>query len=546
MTAGVRGLEPPLSPPLPVLVARRAAADPGGRLIDCADGSPGYTNGAFHSEVLRFAAGLRRLGVQAGDRVAVMLDATPLAHVCWLGTAWLKAWEVPINTEFRGRSLEHALSDAGAVVLVTTNALAERIPAIRASLPALRQLVTVDEETPDVGVPAVTMAELLSGPELPTDDPPRERDAYAVIYTSGTTGPSKGVVMPWANLHSGAMQMFPGDTEEDGFRYDDGACYSPWPTYHSAGKVMLTYAVIRGLRLVMRPRFSVSGFWSDVRRFNCTHVHMLGFAPVLANVPEQPDDADNPLVRALVMPVPAEHEAIAKRFGLRLSTGWGMTEIGFPMAAADPDVPGSCGRINPMYEARVVDADDFELPVGEAGELIIRSHLPWLMMDSYLGRWEATARAWRNGWFHTGDMLRRDEDGNWFFVDRIADYLRTRGQNVSSLEVEAEVRAHPAVEDCACVAVASELATLDGRPRGALASDDDIKVVVVPVEGAGFEPAELIGFLAPRMPRYMVPRYVEIAAELPRTPTGKIRKAALRGRTEGAWDRVAAGIVLER
>ncbi|GAA4548807.1 AMP-binding protein [Pseudonocardia xishanensis] len=535
----VRGLDAPLAPPLPVLLARRAAADPDGRLIDCVDGSPGYTNAAFHRDALRFAAGLRGLGVGPGDRVAVMLDATPLAHVCWLGTAWLKAAEVPVNTEFRGRTLEHTLTDSGAVVLVTTNALAARIADL--TVPALRHLVTVDDELPSVGVPAVRLADLLSGHELATDDPPRERDPYAVIYTSGTTGPSKGVVMPWANLHSGAMQMFPDDDGE----YPDGACYAPWPTFHAAGKVMLTYAAIKGLRVVMRPRFSASEFWPDVRAHGCTHVHLLGFGPLLASAPEQPDDADNPLARVLLMPLPANHREFAHRFGVRVSTGWGMTEIGFPLAVADPEVAGTCGRLHPLYEARVVDPDDFELPPGEPGELIVRTHAPWLMMTGYLGRWEATATAWRNGWFHTGDVLRRDADGNFFFVDRVADYLRTKGQNVSSFEVEAEIRAHPAVQDCACVAVPSELAALDRLSVGV--SDDDIKVVVVPADGMALDPAELIAFLASRMPRFMVPRYVEIAAELPRTPTGKVRKAALRGDGPGAaWDRVAAGIVLDR
>jgi acyl-coenzyme A synthetase/AMP-(fatty) acid ligase len=149
------------------------------------------------------------------------------------------------------------------------------------------------------------------------------------------------------------------------------------------------------------------------------------------------------------MPLPAGYREFERRFGVRTSTGWGMTEIGFPMAVADPDVPGTCG------------------------ELIIRPHLPWLMLRSYLGRWEATARAWRNGWFHTGDGLRLDAAGNYFFVDRVADYLRTRGNNVSSLEVEAEVRTHPAVADCACIGVPAELE-----------GDDDIKLVVIRAEGS--------------------------------------------------------------
>jgi acyl-CoA synthetase (AMP-forming)/AMP-acid ligase II len=385
-------LPAPLAPPLPVLLAERAARDPGGVLIECVDGG-GYTNAAFHAAALRFARGLRELGIGPGDRVAVMLDATPLAHVCWIGTAWLRAWEVPVNTDFRGSSLQHALADSGAVVLVTTNALAMRADALREAFPQLRTVITTDAEPPATGIAALTLAEVMSHGELGTDDPPRELDPYAVIYTSGTTGPSKG----------------------------------------------------------------------------------------------------------------------------------------FPMAVADPDVPGTCGVLSPLYEARIVDEDDFELP---DGEVVIRSHLPWLMLRCYLGRWEATAKAWRNGWFHTGDALRRDAAGNYFFVDRVADYLRTRGNNVSSLEVEAEVRTHPAVADCACIGVPADLE-----------GDDDIKLVVTRAEGSALTAGDLYAYLEPRMPRYQLPRYIQFAAELPRTPTGKVRKGELRASGtagDSIWDRTGA------
>jgi len=229
------------------------------------------------------------------------------------------------------------------------------------------------------------------------------------------------------------------------------------------------------------------------------------------------------------MPLPAAYREFEARFGVRASTGWGMTEIGFPMATADPGAPGTCGVLSPLYEARIVDADDFELADGEVGELVIRSQLPWLMLRSYLGRPEATARAWRNGWFHTGDALRRDAAGNYFFVDRIADYLRTRGNNVSSLEVEAEVRLHPEVADCACIGVPGELE-----------GDDDIKLVVIRAADSVLGAADLYAYLAPRMPRYLLPRYIQFVTELPRTPTGKVRKSELRAAAAaaaGVWDR---------
>jgi crotonobetaine/carnitine-CoA ligase len=177
----------------------------------------------------------------------------------------------------------------------------------------------------------------------------------------------------------------------------------------------------------------------------------------------------------------------------------------------------------------LVDEDDYDVPDGEIGELVIRAHRPWLMLESYLDRWEATARAWRNGWFHTGDALRRDPAGNYYFVDRIADYVRTRGNNVSSLEVEAEVNAHPQVAATACIGVPSDLATLEVATPDARA-DQDIKVFVLREPGARLTAAELHAFLEPLMPPYMLPKHIEFVDELPKTPTGKIQKSQLRHR----------------
>jgi crotonobetaine/carnitine-CoA ligase len=170
--------------------------------------------------------------------------------------------------------------------------------------------------------------------------------------------------------------------------------------------------------------------------------------------------------------------------------------------------------------------------VGEVGEMIIRTDRPWGMNSGYHKNPEATARAWRNGWFHTGDAFRRDEEGYFYFVDRIKDAIRRRGENISSFEVELEVLAHPAVLEAAAVGVPSSY------------SEDEVLVVVAPREGASIDPAELVHFLIGRMPYFMVPRFVRIMASLPKTPTAKVKKHLLRdeGITADTFDREAAGI----
>jgi crotonobetaine/carnitine-CoA ligase len=212
-----------------------------------------------------------------------------------------------------------------------------------------------------------------------------------------------------------------------------------------------------------------------------------------------------------------------------------MTETAVPIRSApNPAALGTCGRPRAGVEARVVDAHDIEVPDGQVGELILRTSRPWELSPGYYRNPEATAAAWRNGWFHTGDAFRRDPDGNYYFVDRLKDSIRRRGENISSFEVEAEALGHPAVLEAAAIAVPSDV------------GEDDVLLVVALVEGRTLDPAELLRFLEPRMAHYMLPRYVRVIGAMPKTPTAKIEKHRLRadGLTSDTWDREAHGITV--
>jgi crotonobetaine/carnitine-CoA ligase len=209
-----------------------------------------------------------------------------------------------------------------------------------------------------------------------------------------------------------------------------------------------------------------------------------------------------------------------------------MTELSMPIIA-DWDIPNhrTCGRPRPGYEVRIVDENDIPVGVGEFGEFIVRSNTPWTVNIGYHGMPEQTAQAWRHGWFHTGDGGHRDEDGNYYFTDRIKDSIRRRGENISSLEVEAEVSAHPGVAECAAIGVPNEM------------GEEDVFVFIAPKAGLSLDAAELADFLVDRMTRYMVPRYIQFIDELPRTPTARVRKVELRKLVDlggTAWDRLAA------
>jgi crotonobetaine/carnitine-CoA ligase len=298
--------------------------------------------------------------------------------------------------------------------------------------------------------------------------------------------------------------------------------------FHASGKMSIyTMALVNG-RAVLRDRFSTSEYWQDVKDYRCTTGLLMGTtAAFLSGQPPSPADADTPLRHVHVGPLPTDPEAFAERFGIRISTVFNMTEISSPIWTAwDVKDPQSCGRVREGFQCRIVDGNDVEVPHGEIGELLVRSDDPWTLMAGYYKRPEATAAAWRNLWFHTGDLFRRDEQGNFYYLDRIKDSIRRRGENISSLEVEREVSDFDGVLECAVVGVPSEL------------GEEEVKVSLVSSDAAPVQPHELIDFLSERLPAFMVPRYVEILQELPKTPTEKVRKELLReSGIAGAWDR---------
>jgi crotonobetaine/carnitine-CoA ligase len=201
-----------------------------------------------------------------------------------------------------------------------------------------------------------------------------------------------------------------------------------------------------------------------------------------------------------------------------------MTEISNPICAPFGLArPGACGWLRDDFETRIVDEHDRDVARGQVGELVVRPRLPWSVSSGYFGDDDATVLGWRNLWIHTGDAFRTDDAGEYYFVDRLKDAIRRRGENISSFEVEQAVNSYPDVEECAVVGLRTE----DG--------DEEVHVVVVPRPGGALDPEELITFLSARLPSFMVPRFVTIAPELPKTPSGKVRKQALK--EEGLGDR---------
>jgi carnitine-CoA ligase len=509
--------------PLPIKIEQQANSNPDKIFVQEVNGVD-HTYEQFHAACRRWSDAFAAAGVKPGEYVASMLPIGMTSYCCWIGLSWLGAAEVPINTQFVSQTLLYPLQNCQVRVLVIDEQFVGRLASLVDALSYFETVVVVGSVEGALRLPwrVISVDEFLAGGTPAPYVIPRYHDPHAVIYTSGTTGPSKGVLQPWVNIQDQAHGTFPGQQLGD---YEDGAIYTCWPTFHSSGKFGMTIASEFDLRMVLRPGFSLSNFWSDIRTHRCTHATLLVVAGLILSQPELPDDLENPLEKVGMYPLFPGYRAFEKRFGVTVTAGYGGTETGSVASTSDPLSHRVNGKPREGYIVRIVNDDGEPLPVGQVGEIVIRHEHPWRLNSGYVGRPELTAQSWRDGWFRTGDAGQFDDQGNLYFVDRLNDYLRHRGHNVSSFEVEAEVLAHDGVEFCACIGVPSDLAV-----PGQTVPDDDIKVFVVRKAGSPLTAAGLYAFLEPQVPVFMLPRYVEFVDELPRTPTGKVRKVDLRER----------------
>jgi crotonobetaine/carnitine-CoA ligase len=517
---------------LPQLLAERVRAHPDRPFLQEA-GGPGLTYAQAYEQALRWAAVLRDLGVREGDRVATMIDNCADGPVIWTGAALVGAVDVSVSTAYRGTLLAHALNLSEAEVLYTDAAALDVVAAVLPELKSLRLVILRGHKGADVADLSVAVhwqSDLL-GSAVDPFEPGRlqaSHDIACVVFTSGTTGPSKGVLVPWGALATGATALNTVMTADDVFYLTSAA-------NHLIARIQVLTAAQVGASVVLKRAFRTQDFWADIDRYGCTYSTLVGaMAHFILGQPESPGDAGHSLCKVTISPVHPRLDDLMKRFGItHVNTAFGMTECPSPIRVDWNTIENttSCGRVPqgwPGWQVRLVDENDYEVPIGEVGELIVRTDSPWSLAAGYLGMPEQTAAAWRNGWFHTGDAFKQDADGRFYFVDRIKDSIRRRGENVSSFEVEMEVNAHPDIAESAAIAV----------PAGE--EGDEIKVFVVPVPGRTVDPEDLIEFLNPRMARYMIPRYVEVLESLPKTATLRVQKVKLRELGAGGqWDRLA-------
>lgn len=521
-------LHGPLGPTFDGMLALRAQTHPDHVFLRFADGDLTYAEALRQSQSV--AAGLSLAGVQCCDVVPVLLPNSREFALVWFALASLGANACLINTAFKGPTLAGALGRTGAHLMVVHRSFAAAVGAATESMHGLSTVIDVGGDC-SIDIPGVRHVPFELVAEhggRPARSGHAATEPLMVLFTSGSTGPSKGCVLS----HRYAMRQAELMVQHLGLRPDD-VLYCPFPLFHIDATVLtVAPALLMGATAAIGERFSVSGFWPEVRRFGATVFDFMGATlSLLHKAPLQPDDADNPVRLGWGVPIPETATEFEQRFGLQLVELYGSTDAGIPMYHP-VDMPrrvGSCGRLIDSYEAQLVDANGLPVPDGTAGELLLRPNEPSLMSDGYHGMPDATVASRRDFWFHTGDLLRRDEEGWYYFVGRRAENIRRRGENISSFEVEEVVKLHPAVADAAAYGVPSDL------------TEDDVMVAVVLRPGVDLAHADLTDFCAERMARHMVPRYVDFVVDLPRTPTAKVVKEALRSRgvTPTTWDREA-------
>ncbi|MBP7526331.1 MAG: AMP-binding protein [Syntrophorhabdaceae bacterium] len=486
----------------------------------------------------RVACGLQKIGIKKNDKVSIMLDNCPEYLFVWFGISKLGAVEVPVNTAHKGDLLSYMLNLSDTTMMVLDGKYLDRIEPILRDVPGLKYLVVFGGDgkaLPKHDGKVFEWPEVFDNDGVYKQEDVLWSDPFIIMFTSGTTGPSKGSLMP----HNYGLYM--ADICCEAAEYGERDClYNVLPLFHGNAQVLSTLpALLSGARMVLGEKFSASRFWDDVNKFKCTEFNYIGgIVPILYKADPKPGDANNSLRIMFGAGAPEEiFEPFQKRFAVTLVEGYGMTEIGIPLVNTLKDnKPGTCGRIYPGYSLRVVDDNGFEVGPNTPGELLIRPSKQYSMMLEYYKMPEKTVDAWQDLWFHTGDYLRYDDDGYFYFIDRKKDALRRRGENISSFEVENTINSHPAVMESAAIAVKS--------PMG----EDEVMVCLSLKPGESLQPERLIDFCSEKMAYFMVPRYLRFMRELPKTPTQKIQKQQLRqeGVTADTWDIEETGYKVRR
>lgn len=526
---------------LPTVLRHHAAERPDAVWLDAPEEDATWTYAEMLASAERVGRTFLTQGASVGDRVVLVAANSSRFVRTWIGTAVAGLVEVPINTAYEHDFLAHQVRTVEARLAVIDDVFAERFVAVKDAAKDITKFWVIDTGEQDKAIQLLREAGWEAAPwdeleaELPagtTVDLPdvQPQDLASVLFTSGTTGPSKGVAMPHAQMY-----FFADECVSLVRLTADDAWMTVTPLFHGNAQFMAAYpTLVAGARCVIRSRFSASRWIDQVRESRVTVTNFIGvMMDFIWKQDRREDDADNPLRVVFAAPTAATLvQPMKERYGIEAFVEvFGLTETSAPIISPyGEDRPAGAAGLaaDEWFDVALVDPEtDEEVPVGEIGELVIRPKVPFICSMGYYNMADKTVEAWRNLWFHTGDALRRDEDGWFYFVDRFKDALRRRGENISSYEIETSILSHPAVVETAVIAV----------PASTEAGEDEVMAYVI-AQGE-VTPAELWEHCDGRIPSFAVPRYLRFVDELPKTPSQRVQKARLRelGVTDDTHDR---------
>jgi len=486
----------------------------------------------------RLAVSFQDLGWTKGKHVAVLMGNSPLHLFSVIALARAGLVAVPINTASKGALLTYYLNQSDSAAIIVDAELLNRLDAVDPEVvQRLSHIVLCGAEAADLPSGALSLeslAESAVNPIFVSDA--RPWDLAFLAYTSGTTGPSKGNMLSQA----AALNFGLSNAEHHGYVESD-VLYVCLPLFHVAGLMTATFgALLTGMSVGMTSRFSSSGFLADIEECQATVTNLLGS---LCNFLwcQSPSERDKTTLRMVsAVPVPKYALEFEQRFGLKITSGYGLSDHGMVAAYTPADAPskmGSSGRARRHYAVRIVDDNDIPLPPNSIGEILARVDIPWLASTGYYNMPAETLKANRNNWFHTGDIGYLDEDGYLFFTDRKKDAIRRRGENISAFEVEQIICTHPLIVNAVVY------------PVDAGGADDEVAVSVIR-RCSSLTERDIVRFCSDNMAYYMVPRFISFSDQFPTTGTGKVQKHVLRSSVQAdigrIWDREKEGIQVRR
>lgn len=517
----------------------------------------------FNKLTNRIAHSLQSMGVKKGDRISLFLMNPLITSLAMFGIWKVGAIFCPINFNYKGRLLSYQINDTKPRLLITESGREPEINSIKEEIVGIPVFVHEPKKgdhdyvaanaglTLDRKFRCFRFEELLQGETADLKTDIEYKDTASIIYTSGTTGPAKGVVQSFRWLQNYCFYFIK-------FQHPDDVIYNDLPLYHVGGAFAnVARAAWSGCMVAVWDRFSPNDFWQRIEKIGATSATLLDIMMPWLLIPEEtPKDKYNTLKHVHMQPLPEYHHQFAKRFGIDLVTsGYGQTEsgagfvgiidefgdeegtpkelykglskeefkrraqdLGLSIISGDAKIKkGYMGNVSVLLEAAILNENDRILGPNEHGQLAFRSRLPFFLFNEYFNKPEATAETYRNQWLHTGDAAYRDTDGIYYFVDRMGGFIRTRGENISSYQIEDIINSHPKVSVCAAFPVPA-----------AEGLEDDCVVYIAVIPGEKLEEKEIREWIKSEMPKFMWPKYIRFVDVMPQTPTYKIEKYKLK------------------